>query len=923
MSIVNSLPNLINGVSQQPPNIRLKTQCEEQINAVSSVVYGLQKRPCSQHLAKILDTSLSGAFVHTINRDKYEKYVVVVGNENIRVFDLDGRERTVHKPNGVDYLKAHDTTTAFSAITVADHTFIVNKTRKTAAYDPTKALNLTPINQRYQVINIKPISPWYRDELFDNRKGYKKWFRCWSMYRVYVNGRLYSLSAQNIGASAFATYLAARLSDELGVLVVNNGLNVEIPLGTSQALYSVQDISAMGVLKWDEEVSWGGTRGNTRKVKRINPRCVLQTIGGVATVSTTTRNIGYKSPNGEVLPAPTPKNKMGIVHIRQGDYGTTYKVLINNSVVASYTTPDKDRTAVQTTAIATQLHTQLMKLQATYTISLSNNVIAITAKNVDHDFVLTCSDSLGDKAMYACKGRVQAFTNLPATCFHGFTIKVAGENGVSADDYYVQYQENTDNESTSGSWVEVAKPGLNRCPAPSTMPHRLVSNADGTFTFESIEWDARKAGDEDTAPEPSFINKTISDVFFFKNRLGLLSDENIIFSELGSYYNFYPTTVVQSLETHPIDVAVTNDTVSLLRHAVPFNETLLLFSDLTQFIIRGQDRLSPETVSVDVTTRFECELKAKPVGAGKNVYFSTRRGNNAGIREYYVDPESEVNDAADITSHCPTYIKGSVRHLSASSNEDVLLTVTDQDPTSLYIYSYYWQGNEKLQSAWGKWQLDGVILAATFIESDIVIVVDRADGVCLERITLTRDNEPVSRGFPTEILLDRRVFVAKGSAKPFTADDLIAVDVSGNVYDEESLNAFFNEGAKADCYVGVPYKFRYQFSQQVARDNNNVAILSGRLQLHQFTVAYVNTGYFQAIVKPDARAERVYTFTGRIIGSLDNRVSEVPIESGIFKFNVLAEAKTVDISLESSSHLPLTFQSAEWKAKLRRTAQRI
>ena len=44
MSLVSaSIPNLINGVSQQPPSLRLKTQAEVQQNGLSTVVEGLRK----------------------------------------------------------------------------------------------------------------------------------------------------------------------------------------------------------------------------------------------------------------------------------------------------------------------------------------------------------------------------------------------------------------------------------------------------------------------------------------------------------------------------------------------------------------------------------------------------------------------------------------------------------------------------------------------------------------------------------------------------------------------------------------------------------------------------------------------------------------------------------------------------------------
>lgn len=49
--ISTSIPNLINGVSQQPPSIRLVTQAEKQENGLSSVVDGLTKRPPQNTLA--------------------------------------------------------------------------------------------------------------------------------------------------------------------------------------------------------------------------------------------------------------------------------------------------------------------------------------------------------------------------------------------------------------------------------------------------------------------------------------------------------------------------------------------------------------------------------------------------------------------------------------------------------------------------------------------------------------------------------------------------------------------------------------------------------------------------------------------------------------------------------------------------------
>ena len=46
-------------------------------------------------------------------------------------------------------------------------------------------------------------------------------------------------------------------------------------------------------------------------------------------------------------------------------------------------------------------------------------------------------------------------------------------------------------------------------------------------------------------------------------------------------------------------------------------------------------------------------LNAKPVSAGRNVFFAFNKGNFTGFREYYVDADSDTNDADDITAAVP------------------------------------------------------------------------------------------------------------------------------------------------------------------------------------------------------------------------------------------------------------------------------
>ena len=76
MPLINRvIPNLVQGVSQQPEVLRLPSQASVQENGFSSVVEGLKKRPNTSHIAKISTSTLANAYVHAINRDASERYI--------------------------------------------------------------------------------------------------------------------------------------------------------------------------------------------------------------------------------------------------------------------------------------------------------------------------------------------------------------------------------------------------------------------------------------------------------------------------------------------------------------------------------------------------------------------------------------------------------------------------------------------------------------------------------------------------------------------------------------------------------------------------------------------------------------------------------------------------------------------------------
>lgn len=621
-----------------------------------------------------------------------------------------------------------------------------------------------------------------------------------------------------------------------------------------------------------------------------------------------------------------------LVYVRQADYASTYRLKITkgaststvefatkSSTQASTTDTQNAERGASTDLIAENLDTfSGTSVSTTYYENITNGsaVTGITITrygSVLHiqstdttDFQVEVGDSHGNEHLMVFKDETPDFKKLPVEGPNDFLIKVSGDNQKAQDDYYVKFNK--------GVWKETVDQNILIDIDATTMPHKLAKQVSGNFIFDVVSYADRAVGDDNTNPYPSFIGYTLADIFFHRNRLGLLADENVIFSRAGEFvdFDFFRKSTLTVVDSDPIDVAVSSNKVNILKHAIPFNDTLLLFSELTQFKVTADPILTPDTINVSNTTEFEASLRAKPAQAGKFVYFASKRGAWSGMWEYFVDSDTDTNDAAEITSHVPQYLSGEIKSIEASSNEDMLLVHTTGDDAALYVYRYYWQGKEKLQASWSKWIFDGDLLSTSFNLSDIYILIKRGTNLYLERINLSVDDATNYTTGNFSIHLDRRVKLETSglTSVPYTDPATVYIDQRGKVIQQADVAALL--ALSEVVYAGVPYTFKYQFSEPVLKQENK-PITTGQLHIRNYAVVYNDTGYFDVKVTPLKRSTYTRTFTGRIVGASTNILNQAGIDSGTYRFGVLGHAGVVDVVLESDSHFPCVFQSAEWE----------
>ena len=433
-------------------------------------------------------------------------------------------------------------------------------------------------------------------------------------------------------------------------------------------------------------------------------------------------------------------------------------------------------------------------------------------------------------------------------------------------------------------------------------------------------------------PAPSFVGKSINDIFFFKNRLGLLTKDNVVMSEAGEYYNFFRTTVINLLDSAVIDVAVAHQEVNDLHYAVPFQEKLLLMSPTSQFILRGNDLLTPKTVNISPVTSYTANQYPAPLSQGGFVYFAFSRGNSQGVREFSVDDLSSVYQANEITEHVPKYIPDRIDRVIGSSSENVLICTTSASPYQMYVYKYFWQDKNKLQSSWSKFTFRHEIIGGNFIDSDLYVITTDTTNTYLEKI-------PFESGVADtdyNILLDDRVDYASGDGNASYSTSTLKTTISSIPYDPVNAVVYTQDGTryaltKVDAssatvdanltstkfYLGHEYEMEYQFSDQVLkqpseRGGKSVSNFTNQ-RIRNMSVEYSDSGFFEIEVTPEYRDSHSYSFSPVQLGA-NFTIGNLTPESGTFRVPVHSEPDKVTIKIKTSSALPAKILSAEFES---------
>lgn len=664
--------------------------------------------------------------------------------------------------------------------------------------------------------------------------------------------------------------------------------------------------------------------------------------------------------------SPTP-SRMGIVYSQYATYGKTYTISVDGNVIASHTTPNGDSQEqikwVATDYIAKRLYLQIAGGTITegpdapvtfpgnpnFVASLHDNVIWIQRAN-GADFKLTTSDSQKGEDLIAAKGSIKGTTSLPPIAPNGYTLRITGAGKSSKDDYWLMAQ-NT-NDSTI-RWVETLQPGILTTFDANTMPHTLVRDSIiggvANFTFSNGSYESRSVGGEDSNPLPAFINTSnpqpILSTGVFQNRLFFLSGESICMSRSNLFFNFWKETSQTSADSDPIEGYADTDRVNNLYNYQVLNGDLALFSDNAQFVIDGSKPVTKSNITLEQVTAYPSEVAIKPQAAGENVFFAYNAANYVGIRELFTDNYSDTKKAYPITDYVSKYIQGRCKQMLASPSLNTMLVRTHNDLSRMFVYDWLWQDNQKVQSAWHSWVMDGEVLYIFYMDEMLYIIYRKLGKNYLDSMTLVNDPDTVNLGYSTK--LDHKVSVdaiydsSTGKynfSLPYDREDVVCtLSVGSHPEDEgsafiakylgfgnwESSEDLSPRGENLKVICGVRYRYSYIPTQPVVKDFRERVIGLSSIIMSNLYIHYEVTGDIYVTASPRNGQKREYKFSGRYMGTSENLIGSPILDNGTYRVPIRQRAEDMEIEIWSDSHYPLTIRDMEMDGTFHQRGQRI
>ena len=937
--ITQTIPQYSLGMSEQPDQLKFPGQVQEVTNAIPDITRGLFKRPGAKRIGtdKLANVQSGGSWFHYF-RDKTEGSYIgqVAADGQVRVWRCsDGQQMTTAYGTGgqtaiQNYLQTA-TPENLQFLTINDTTFVNNRdisnyTQAEINGGGTPALNAQ--GNTLQAGDSRTVTTvgttGTTDSTPDAHFGFVELLRT-------ENGRQYGLNIHGANTTVTTVTRATRIKIQSDTLDESDGTGHCPGIGTQvfsidsgskkNLIFRINTLGQQGVSP-NYSASQNGPGGNNYRCSYNREVVLLHGGEGWVTGDTVTVTLDSASQNFDYT-------------IRVEDHESTQVNATVSSagdgLIRPEPTPFDADTAVTADTIIGGI--------------LADLPSGITGKHIGTGIYLSSAnpfsvDIVEEDLMRCFQSSINDVQNLPNQCKHGYIVKVSNALRADEDDYYLRF-DGQNNKDGVGSWSECAKPGIAK--TLTNMPLVIQRTAATTFTVKQFTYKDREVGDDLTNPLPSFVGARINKVLFFRNRLALLSGENVITSRPGSLGepDFFIETALTVSASDPVDISAASMFPSELFDGIETNTGLLIFSTNQQFLLAADDTVfNPDTAKLRSVSTFNYNETIAPISLGTTIAYIDNSGKFSRFNEMANIRREGEPSIVDVSKVVPTLLPKDIDLLTNSrENSIILMSKTGSD--EVFGYRYFQVSEQRQQAAWFKWKLNNP-LTYHFIINDEYFFLD--SDYYLQSIKLVQtSNDPSIVQDETDFLLhvDNHTTVSGGSFNATTNittfsgvswlntvttpnHDLVVIDTNTNStrigrYGKPTVSgtSFTLPGnwSGATLVIGYIYPYEVKFPRfYPTRQQGNAsrADVNASLVIHRIKIHFGKIGLYETTLKRVGKPDYTEVYESTQLDEYD--VSDAPYLDEFIKTIPVYERNTnVDIILRSSHPAPATLRALAWE----------
>lgn len=481
-------------------------------------------------------------------------------------------------------------------------------------------------------------------------------------------------------------------------------------------------------------------------------------------------------------------------------------------------------------------------------------------------------------------------------------------------------------------------------------------------TIDLPGFNTRLVGDAETSPAPEFVNKQVTWMGMFQDRLALATGSVLNFSEVGNYFNFYRTATLTVPDKDPVEVFALGAEADTIRHAVMFDRSLLLFGDNQQYSIDGRIPVTPATTTVIQSSAIEDATDCPPVAGGSLVFFGKRREGSSEIFQMEVGDVADTSSFTGLGLQLADYLPGKPVQLLYIASPSTLVVRTSAALNSLFIFKFVDQGRQRLMDSWSRFDYSphfGMIYSMFYHDDAIHLRAQRdflkvpapggfnrwgADGAGYGCDVLERQSmlpqvsslpyldsmRPIQSMYITApgAVLDfrnknvpfmssvwTRMRVSPYPADPNAQSPNWLFGVTPTVKSPEELGAAFSDLPDIhDEWVvaGMAFDSYVDLTSPVRRDANGQPIMQGRLSVGKLDVYYRDTAGIRAVVTTALGDTLGIDATGHMLGHRTNLLNSVPVVTGNQSVFVGRDSKDYVCRISAKNWLPLSVTRVTW-----------